>query len=80
MATYQAYTAHFYLEGFNGRQLATVTSERKQTNLINYMEENGGILVGQWHKFDTHENFVLAIRKTRELGGIVYDLYVKTGE
>ena len=80
MATYQAYTVLFYLEGFNGHQLATVSSECRQTDLINYMEENSAIPVGEWHKFATQANFVLGMWKTRELGGIIYDLPVKTGE
>lgn len=78
-ATYQAYTVAFYLEGFGGRQFATVTSARRQQELIHFMEENGGMLNGEWHKFMSENNFHLAIIKTRELGGIVYDLPVKTG-
>jgi len=78
-ASYQRYTVAFYLEGFNGRQLATTTTAGKQQELINFMEDNGGVLDGQWHKFSTEQNFHLAITKTRALGGIVYDLPVKTG-
>ena len=78
-ATYQPYTVAFYFEGFNGRQLATTTTARKQQELINFMEDNGGVLDGEWHKFTSEHNFHLAIIKTRELGSIVYDLPVKTG-
>ena len=78
-ATYQPYTVTFYFEGFNGRQLATTTTARKQQELINFMEENSGVLDGEWHKFASEHNFHLAIIKTRELGGIAYDLPVKTG-
>ena len=48
-------------------------------HFYNFMEDNGGVLDGQWHKFSTEQNFHLAITKTRALGGIVYDLPVKTG-
>jgi len=78
-ATYQPYTVAFYFEGFNGRQLATTTTTRKQQELINFMEDNGAVLDGEWHKFTSEHNFHLAIIKTRELGSIVYDLPVKTG-
>jgi len=79
MASHQGYIVAFYWGGFAGRQLATFTSLRRQTELIQYMEDNNGFQHGQWHKFENESDFHRAIIKTRELGGIVYDLPVKTG-
>ena len=78
-ATYQAYTVTFYWVGFGGRQLATVTNLRRKIDLINYIEDNNGVLDGEWYKFAQESDFHKAIIRTRELGGIVYDLPVKTG-
>jgi len=78
MASLQLYTASFFVEGFAGRQLSTFTTLRKKTEFINFMEDNGAVLFGEWHKFTDHAKFLLATRKTRELGGICYDLPVNT--
>lgn len=79
MASYQPYIVAFYLDGFGGRELATFPNLRKQDEFIEYMEGNNGFLYGQWHKFQNESDFHGAIIKARELGGIVYDLPVKTG-
>lgn len=78
MASLQLYTVTFFVEGFAGRQLSTFTTANKKTAFINFMEDNDGILFGEWHKFTDHAKFLSAIRKTRELGGICYDLPVNT--
>ncbi|KAF8970812.1 hypothetical protein BDZ97DRAFT_1753607 [Flammula alnicola] len=78
-ATYQPYTVAFYWTSFAGRQLATVSSARKQTELIHFIEDNNGSLEGEWYHFASEDDFHKAIIRTRELGGIVYDLPVKTG-
>lgn len=60
-------------------QWASACHPHHKQELINFMEDNGGILDGEWHKFNNENNFHHAITKTRQLGGIVYDLPVKTG-
>ena len=79
IASFQQYIVSFFFEGFQGRQLATVRSARKQSELIDYIEEIGGRSDGNWFKFSNESDFHKAIIRTRELGGIVYDLPVKSG-
>ena len=77
-AAFQQYAVLFYVNGFEHRQLATFTTLRKQTDLINFMEDNDGVVDGQWHKFVDEAAFRRAIKQVRDTGGIVYDLPVRT--
>jgi len=78
MASYQPYIAAFYSGDFGARELATFPNLRAQTEFTKYMENNNGFLYGQWHKFENLSDLRGAFRKARELGGIVYDLPVRT--
>jgi hypothetical protein len=78
-ATFQPYVIAFCAEGFAGRQIATVPSELRRNQLSDYFTEIGGVADGEWVSFADQDRFIKAITKTRELGGIVYDLPVKTG-
>ena len=78
-STYQAYTVTLYVVGFDIRQLATLANLRKKTELINYIEDNNGVLDGEWYRFPQLSDIERAIRKTKELGGILYHLPVNAG-
>lgn len=79
-ATFQQYAVLFYVEGFDHRQLATFTTLRKKTDLIHFMEDNESVVDGQWYKFTDEAAFRRAIKRTRQSGGIIYDLPVRTLE
>lgn len=74
MPAFQQYAVLFYLEGFHGRQLATLAKDCRKTELIYFIEDNGGRSDGNWYKFSDESGFQNTMRMTRELGGIVYDL------
>ena len=74
MASFQQHTVAYYLTGFQGRNLATLPQHNLKTDLIKYIEKNGGDADGDWYKFDHESDLKKAIVKTRELGGHVYDL------
>ena len=78
-AIYQSHIIAFYFKGFAGRQIATVPSPERRTQLAAYFEEIGGVEDAEWIRFEEQDQFVKAITKTRDLNGIVYDLAVKTG-
>lgn len=78
--SFQAYTIPFYLDGFNGRQLATVITTQRREELIQYMKAKGGFADGDWYRFFTQDTFHGAMDKTRALGGNVYDLPLKLGD
>jgi len=80
MASFQPYNVTIFIEGFAGRQLCTFTTERNKTEFIYFIEDNGGVLIGEWYKFTVQAQFLSAIRKNRELGGICYDLPVNSRE
>ena len=78
MAYYQAYAVNYYAVGFAERQLATVPTARAKAELINFIEANGGVLIGEWYQFSTVPGIRAAIQETKRLGGIVYNLPVRT--
>jgi hypothetical protein len=63
--------------GFQQRQFATVPDQTAQTNLIAFIVNNEGVLAGNWYKFGNQTQMNDTMNKTRELGGIVYDLPVR---
>lgn len=79
MASYQTYAINYYVTGFNERQLATVQTARVKSDLIGFIEDNGGVLDGEWYQFSTVDEIRRAIQETRNRGGIVYDLNVRAG-
>ena len=79
-ALYQPHVIPFYFKGFAGRQIATVPSKERRTQLLDYFtKEIGGVKDEEWILFENQDSFVKAITKTRDVNGIVYDLAVKTG-
>lgn len=80
MASFQQHTVLYYTEGFALRQLATFTRGRVKTDLINYIEDIGGTVDGDWYKFSDFSGGHKATARAREYGGIVYDLPVKPHE
>jgi hypothetical protein len=79
MATFQRYTVSFFVVGFGWRQLATLPGKEEQAELIKFIVNTGGRPDGDWYRFLELQKFSNAITKTRQLGGIVYDLPVKLG-
>lgn len=69
----------FYLDGFAGRQLATFTNTLSRLEFIDFMEQNNGVRDNHWYKFIREKDFHNTIVRARELGGVVYDLPVKSG-
>ena len=77
-AVFQFYTVNFYITGFGRRQLSTVNTSELRTQLVNYIESQGGVPEGQWYRFENDTGFRAVITQTRALGGVVYDLPVRT--
>jgi hypothetical protein len=80
MATFQAWSVLFFFEGFALRQLATLPSGSKQTELVNYIKAHHGTADTNWYKFTNEKNFHETVHHARELGGFVYDLPPKKGD
>ena len=78
MASYQTYTINYFVTGFAERQLATVPTARVKSDLIDFIEDNGGVLDGQWYQFSTVAEIRATIQETKNRGGIVYDLNIRT--
>jgi hypothetical protein len=76
MASFQPLSVLFYREGFDWRQLATVSDVASQTELVNYIISLGAARSGDWYRFpdDADETLHQAIAKAHDLGGKVYDL------
>ena len=74
---HQAHAVNYYVVGFAEHQLATVPTAHIMSDLIDFIENNGGVPDGNWYRFNIVANIQATILRTRELGGIVYNLPVR---
>jgi hypothetical protein len=74
---FQFHTISYYLVGFNERQLATVPTAADRVLLVDAIENIGGVPEGDWYRFANLADIQETIRRTRDLGGVVYNLPVR---
>jgi hypothetical protein len=78
MTSYQSYAVNYYVDGFSERQLATVPTACVKSDLIYFIEDNGGVVDGEWYKFSTVDEIRATIKETKNRSGIIYDLNIRT--
>ncbi|KAG7088972.1 hypothetical protein E1B28_012918 [Marasmius oreades] len=60
------------------RQLSEFDDDKGKQNLLKYIiEELNGALYGDWYKLPSDGAVDAARKRTRDLGGVVYDLPVR---
>jgi hypothetical protein len=74
---FQPHTVSYYQVGFNERQLATVPTAAARAQLVNFIENNRGVPDGDWYRFANLADIQATILRTRDLGGVVYNLPVR---
>jgi hypothetical protein len=80
MASFQPLSVLFYREGFVRRELATVPSIEKQSELINYIISLHAIRNGDWYEFPSNadQDVQRVIKWAQDNGGKVYQLPYRT--